>query len=70
MEYKFYEVVIVTTKTVTVKVPLDDPKMFIHPDEDPAEIAEEFALEERKEFVLATDTDWDVESVTEIDEPK
>jgi hypothetical protein len=68
MSDRIYDVEITISKTVRVRVPVDDHAV-VQPDEDPEAVAEEFALGGKvawPDYVISVSTDHDVESVTEI----
>jgi hypothetical protein len=67
MSEQVFDVIVTVTKKVRVKVPSE--VLSKTRQEDPKEVAEEFALGGRSswpEYVLSEDENYDVESVTEV----
>lgn len=67
MADKIYDVRVVITKTVRVRVPVDDAEVM--GGSTPLEAAEEFGLGGKRswpEFVISEESDHDVDDITEV----
>jgi hypothetical protein len=65
MADKIFDVTIITTKTVRVRVPAD----MVEPGEDPSMVAEEFALGGKLQwsgYVISEDGDYEIDSTVEV----